>query len=143
ATVDAYGAVGSEIAVRIVVPGAKFDLAGFTSRQTAPLWVHDRHPLVGKRPANRAEAPIAARIDGDPGRLAATIALRHRDAEALLEALPLLFGERRRTRRDEAQHRHVGGAHRVAGAEQHVDGGRIAGRDCYAVRAYMVEETRC
>src|ERR1700730_2971151 len=92
ATVHPYGAIGVKIAVLVVVPGADLDLAGFTLRLAASLRVHNGQPMVGERPADGTEAPIAARIEGDPGRLAAAIGLRHRNAEALLEAPP--FGLR-------------------------------------------------
>src|SRR5215472_1785885 len=140
ATVCSRGAVVAKIAIFIVVPRADLDLAGFTGRQMVPIRIHDGDPLVGERPADCAEAPVAAGIDGDPGRLAAAIALRHRDAEAPLEAPPLRLRQRRRARRAETQRRYFAGAGRVVAAEQHVDGSRIASRDRDAVGANIVEE---
>src|SRR5262249_21939586 len=89
ATGYAHGSTVADIAIRVVVPGTDFDLAGFTRRQTTTLQIDDRQPVIGERPPDGAEAAFAPRINGDPGRLAATVALRHRDAEALLEAPPL------------------------------------------------------
>src|SRR5215470_6415295 len=117
AAVRTHGSVVVEITIRVVAPGADLDLADLAGRKAPPLGIHDSQLLVAERSTDRAEAPIAPGVDGDPGGLAAAIALRHRDAETLLETAPLGFRQRRRARCHEAQRRHVAGANRLAGAE--------------------------
>src|SRR5262249_41980240 len=63
----------AEIAIRIVMPGADLDLADFAGRKLATLRIHDGQPMVGEGAADAAEAPLAPRVDGDPGGLAAAI----------------------------------------------------------------------
>src|ERR1700730_8322914 len=83
ATVHPYGAIGIKIAVLVVAQGPDLALAVFPLWETAPLRIHDGQPMVGERPADGTEAAIAARIDGDPGRLAAAIGLRPRNAQSI------------------------------------------------------------
>ena len=72
--------------------------------------------------------------------LAGAAALRDRDAEFLLEPLPLFDQERRRARRDEAQLRQVVAMRALFAVEQNIDRRRIAGRDGHAVIAQMLEK---
>src|SRR5690348_14466845 len=91
------------------------------------------------RPTDRAEAPLLARLCGNPTDLAAAVSLRHTDAETILEALPLLGQQRRRARCHEAQRRCFDRRQGVA-IQQDADGGRIAGGDRRAMTLDVFEE---
>ena len=139
AAVHPHRAIVAEIAVFVVVPGAELDMADLAGRQRASIRIDDGEPVIGERPADAAEPPLAAGIGGDPGGLAAAIALRDGNAEALLEAPPF-FGSNGAEL--EVMKRSVGTSCGPTGArcEQHVDHGGIAGGDGDAVDAHIVEE---
>ena len=135
-----HAAVVGEIAVGVAGKAADLDLADLARRQPPAVGVDDGEVVIGERPPDGAEPALFAGDRGDPAGLARAIALRDRNAEALLEPPPFLDRQRRRARGDEAQRRQVVAMRAAVGVEQDVDGGRIAGRDRDAVVADVLEE---
>ena len=138
-----HRAIFGEITERMIRPAADLDLPEFASRQTATVSVDDSEVVIGKWPADRAEAALLAGNRGDPVDLAGAIALCDADAEFLLEPLPFVEQQWRRARRDESQLGQIIALQMSFAVEQNVERGRIAGGDRYAVVAQMGKEATC
>src|SRR6185437_8774554 len=94
--VDLYFAVIAEIAVRMIAETAEFDIADFAGGQALAVGIDDGKVVIAERPPDLAETALFARNGGDPAHLAGAAALRDRNAEFLLEALPVFEQQRRR-----------------------------------------------
>src|SRR5438874_13579594 len=120
AAVDLDRPVLGQIAVIVVVEAAHLDGPHFSRWQRRSLAAYDAQLKIRQRSTDAAQTPLLARVRGDPADLAAAVALADTDPEALLEALPLLEQQRRRTGGDESQARNVGRLRPLVLVEQHV-----------------------
>ena len=137
---DFHLAVVAQIAIRMVAEAAEFHIADFSGRQAPALGVDNGEIVIGQRLADPAEAAPFAGDGGDPAHLAGAAALRDRDAEFLLEPLPLFEQQRRRARGDETQLRQSVAMSGLLAVKQDIDRRRIAGGNRDAVIAKVLEE---
>src|SRR5580698_2102361 len=89
AAVDFDLAVFGEIAIGMIAQAAGFDIADLAGRQAPAIVVDDGKVEIGEWPPDGAKTPLFARNSGDPTDLAGAAALCNRNAELLLEALPV------------------------------------------------------
>jgi hypothetical protein len=140
AGVHADCAVFGEITERMIGPAADLDRADVAGGQAAPVAIDDGDVMIGECPPDGAEAALLAGNGGDPAGLAGAIALRDANAEFLLEPLPFVEQQRRRTRRDKTQFRQRIAFELDFAVEQNVQRGRIAGGDRHVMVAQMAEK---